>query len=146
MNEKERMGRLLRMAEGQEEIKIVPSKEYAMDIISAMTNGKKMNLLAANVPNDGSLQGVPLGCFVEVPVQVNGHSLIPVKKFQLPKSITSLLNLHLDKFQLLVDGILEKEKALIVQAIALDPLTPSPGKAEEIFSSFIKNLSLQNYF
>ena len=146
VKEKERMERLLRMAEGQEEIKIFPSKEYAMDIISAMKNRKKMNLLAANVPNDGSLQGVPLGCFVEVPVQVNGHSLIPVKKFQLPKPITSLLNLHLEKFQLLVDGILEKEKDLVAQAMALDPLTPSPRKARQILNQFIEKLSLQNLF
>ncbi|RLI05474.1 hypothetical protein DRO22_02700 [Candidatus Bathyarchaeota archaeon] len=145
-DEKERMQRLLRMVEGREEIKIVPSGEYAMDIISAVKNRRETRLLAANIPNNGALRDVSSERFVEVPIQVSEQGLVPVRTFQLPKAITSMLNLHLDKFQLLVDGILEKEKNLIVQAIALDPLTPSPEKAEKIFSTFIKHVSLQNYF
>ena len=144
--EERRMQRLTCMAEGRKEIKVVPSGEYAMDIISAMTHGRKMELLAANVMNKESVEGVPLEYFVEVPVQVNQQGLSPIKKFRLPRAIVSMLNSHLNKFQLLVDGILEKEKNLIVQAIALDPLTPSPEKAEKIFNLFSERLSLQNYF
>ena len=144
--EERRMQRLTCMAEGRKEIKVVPSGEYAMDIISAMTHGRKMELLAANVMNKESVEGVPPEHFVEVPVQVNQQGLSPIKKFRLPRAIVSMLNSHLNKFQLLVDGILEKEKNLIVQAIALDPLTPSPEKAEKIFNLFSERLSLQNYF
>jgi len=144
--EERRMQRLTCMAERRKEIKVVPSGEYAMDIISAMTHGRKMELLAANVMNKESVEGVPLEYFVEVPVQVNQQGLSPIKKFRLPRAIVSMLNSHLNKFQLLVDGILEKEKNLIVQAIALDPLTPSPEKAEKIFNLFSERLSLQNYF
>ena len=145
-NEEKRRQRLACMASGREDVKVTPSGEYAMDIISAVTNERKTKLLAANISNNGALKGVPLERFVEMPIQVSKQDLVPTGSFQLPRVVLSILNLHLVKFQLLVDGILEKEKALIVQAIALDPLTPSPGKAEEIFRSFIKNLSLQNYF
>jgi len=140
-NEEERRKSLARMARGEEEINIAPSGEYAMDIISAMKNGRKTKLLAANIPNSGALEGVPPGHFVEVPVQVSEYGLVSTRRFQLPQPITGMLNLHLEKFQLLVDGILEKEKNLIVQAIALDPLTPSPDKAEKIFDLFIKSLN-----
>ena len=145
-DEEERMQRLTRMAEGKEEIKASPSGEYALDIISAVKNKRSMKLLAANIPNNGCLSGVPPEHFVEVPVQVNEQGLVPIRRFELPRPIVSMLNLRLDKFQLLVDGILENDKDLIVQAIALDPLTPSPIKAERIFDQFVEKLSLQSYF
>jgi len=141
-----RLQRLACIADGQEEIKVAPSGEYAIDIISAMKNGRKTELLAANISNNEALERVPQEHFVEVPVQVSRQGLSPTKRFQLPRAIVSMLNSHLDKFQLLVDGILEKEKDLIVQAIALDPLTPSPEKAEKILDIFIKRISLENYF
>jgi alpha-galactosidase len=144
--EKRRMQNLLRMAEGREEIQIVPSGEYAVDIISALRNRKKIQLLAANVPNKGALVNVSLDNFVEVPVQVSEEGIRSTRRFTLPRPITSWLNLHLEKFQLLVDGIIEKERNLILQAMALDPLTPSPSKAERILTSFIERLSLQKLF
>ena len=144
-NERRRIGSLLRMSRGLEDAEITPSKEYAIDIISAISNKRKVRLLAANIPNDGSLEGVPLGRFVELPVQVSGDNITSLRKFKLPKPVVSLLNLHLDKFQLLVDGILEREKDLVLQAMALDPLTPSPEKAEEILNKFIKRASLLEY-
>jgi len=113
------------MSRGLEDAKITPSKEYAIDIISAISNRRKTRLLVANIPNDDSLEGVPLGRFVELPVQVSGDNITSIRRFKLPKPLLSLINLHLDKFQLLVDGVLEREKDLVLQAMALDPLTPS---------------------
>lgn len=133
------------MSRGLEDAKITPSNEYAIDIISAISNRRKARLLAANIPNDGSLEGVPLGRFVELPVQVSGDNITSIRRFKLPKPLLSLINLHLDKFQLLVDGVLEREKDLVLQAMALDPLTPSPEKAEEILDRFIKCTSLREY-
>ena len=34
---------------------------------------------------------------------------------------------------------MERDKDLIIQAIALDPFTPSPKEAERIFDNFIKS-------
>lgn len=53
--------------------------------------------------------------------------------------ILSILRLHLDKYRLLAQGIVERDKDLIIQAIALDPFTPSPKEAERIFDIFIKS-------
>ncbi|MCD6537986.1 hypothetical protein J7L18_05185 [Candidatus Bathyarchaeota archaeon] len=92
-----------------------------MDIISAISNRRKTRLLVASIPNDGSLEGVPLGRFVELPVQVSGDNITSIRRFKLLKPLLSLINLHLDKFQLLVDGILEREKDLVLQAWLLIP-------------------------
>jgi len=61
------------------------------------------------------------------------------KYWKISDSILSILRLHLDKYRLLAQGIVERDKDLIIQAIALDPFTPSPKEAERIFDIFIKS-------
>jgi len=46
--------------------------------------------------------------------------------------------MHLKKFELLVQGILEESKDLVLEAMALDPLTTSPEKAEVILREFLE--------
>ena len=69
-NEKKRVQRLLHMADMLEEVKIAPW-EYALDIISAIENGRCVKLLAANISNDGVINGVNPDYVVEVPVKVS---------------------------------------------------------------------------
>lgn len=52
--------------------------------------------------------------------------------------MTVILNMHLKKFELLVQGILEESKDLVLEAMALDPLTTSPEKAEVILREFLE--------
>ena len=59
-------------------------------------------------------------------------------RFKLPESVVSILNQHLEKFKAIVKGILEGDKGLLMQSITLDPLTPSPDKAEKILNKFIE--------
>ena len=81
-----------------------------------------------------------------MPVKISEDGIKPTRRFKMPKPIMSWLNLHLEKFQLLVDGVIKKERNLIIQAMALDPLTPSPRKAERILTSFLKRLPLPKPF
>ncbi|KYH41679.1 MAG: glycoside hydrolase family protein [Candidatus Bathyarchaeota archaeon B26-2] len=136
--EEDRMKGLQRMAEGKEEARIVPSGEYALDIISAIVNERTITLQAVNIPNDGVIEGVNPDHIVEVPAEMSKHGPSPVGRFRVPDAVLSILNQHLQKFEILVDGILERDKGLITQAIALDPLTPSPEKAEKILDTFIE--------
>jgi len=140
-NEEKRMREVHRMAEGSERVEIAPTGEYALDIISAMKHDKRRRLLAANIPNRGTIDGIASDYVVEAPVEVDKRGFTPTRSISIPRAIISVLNQHLVKFETLVDGILERDKDLIVQAIAMDPLTPSPRKAEKIFSLFVERCS-----
>lgn len=116
---------------------VVPHKEFALDIISAIENGKTEFLPAVNIPNNGLLKELPDKVFVEVPgiVSKSGvHSL----RVELPSSVLALLNLHSTKFVLLAKGIVEKDLTLIEEALNLDPLTPSPELGHKMLNEFIK--------
>ncbi len=140
-NEERRMRELHKMAEGPKDVEISPSGEYALDIISTVKNERRKRLLAANIPNSDTINGIASEYIVEVPVEVDKHGFTPTRRISLPRPIISVLDQHLVKFETLVDGILERDKNLIVQAIAMDPLTPSPRKAEKIFSLFVERCS-----
>ncbi|MHA2434089.1 MAG: family 4 glycosyl hydrolase, partial [Candidatus Thorarchaeota archaeon] len=140
-NEEKRMRELRKMAEGPKDVEISPTGEYALDIISASKHDKRKGLLAANIPNGDTIKGIASEYIVEVPVEVDKHGFTPTGRISLPRPIISVLSQHLVKFETLVDGILERDKDLIVQAIAMDPLTPSPCKAEKIFSLFVERCS-----
>ena len=136
--EEARSQELKQMARGEKEINIRPSMEYAIDIISAIENNKRIRLLAANIPNEGSVKGISQESIVEVPIEVSRSGISPAGKFRIPRSIMNILNFHLEKYEVMVDGIIERNKDLVVQAIALDPLTPSPAKAEMILKKFLE--------
>ncbi|MDH5687100.1 MAG: hypothetical protein OEZ48_04480 [Candidatus Bathyarchaeota archaeon] len=140
-NEERRMRELHRMAEGSKDVEILPTGEYALDIISTVENERRKRLLAANIPNRDTINGIASEYIVEVPVEVDKHGFTPTRRISLPRPIISVLDQHLVKFETLIDGILERDKDLIVQAIAMDPLTPSPRKAEKIFSLFVERCS-----
>jgi alpha-galactosidase len=140
-NEERRMRELHKMAEGSKDVEISPTGEYALDIISTVENERRNRLLAANIPNGDTIDGIASEYIVEVPVEVDKHGFTPTRRISLPCPIISVFNQHLVKFETLVDGILERDKDLIVQAIAMDPLTPSPRKAEKIFSLFVERCS-----
>lgn len=140
-NEEKRMRELRKMAEGPKDVEILQTGEDALDIISTVKNEKRKRLLAANIPNSDTINGIASEYIIEVPVEVDKHGFTPTRRISLPRPIISVLNQHLVKFETLVDGILEKDKDLIVQAIAMDPLTPSPRKAEKIFSLFVERCS-----
>ncbi|RLI35477.1 hypothetical protein DRO55_05165 [Candidatus Bathyarchaeota archaeon] len=137
--EEERRRKLLLMAEGRGEVTIRPSREYALDIASAITHKRRLEVMALNIENQGAIDGIEPSHIVEAPAVIEGGSIKPAGRFKLPESVVSILNQHLEKFEVMVEGILEEDKNLLTQAIALDPLTPSPDKAEKILNNFIEN-------
>lgn len=113
-----------------------PSNEYAIDIISSIINNRRRDLLAVNILNNGYIN-LPNWAYVEVPGIVDGYGVHGMRIGKLSNAVLTILRLHLDKYRLLVNGILERDRDLIIRSLALDPLTPSPSDAEKIFNDFI---------
>ena len=57
------------------EKKIRPSEEYALNIISAFSNEKRLSLLAVNILNKGLISGLPSEIAVEVPAVIDGRKI-----------------------------------------------------------------------
>ena len=127
--------KVLRVAKGEE--KVEPSDLFYLDIISSIVNDIKREIRVANIPNDSYIDGISNGRIVEVPCIVDGSGIRGKRVGRLTRPVLTILNLHLEKFEILAKGVLERDKELILEAMGLDPTTPSPEKAEAILNEYL---------
>ena len=127
---------LMKVREGL--IPLTPSREYALDIVNCIVNSKFKFLLAANVKNEGYVSNLPSYAVVEVPAIVTPWGVKGISVGKIPEYPSLILRQHLTKFKVLVDGIVEGDKDLVVQAIAIDPLVRSIKVAKSILDDYLE--------
>jgi alpha-galactosidase len=107
------------------------SVEYCSYILEAMETDKIFRL-NGNVRNDGYITNLPDGCCVEVPIFVDRRGLHPVRVGALPSQCAALNQSNVTVQTLAVEGGLAGDPELVMQAIALDPLTSTRCTLAEI--------------
>ncbi len=98
------------------------SVEYCSYILEAAETGNIFRL-NGNVRNDGYITNLPQGCCVEVPIFVDSRGLHPMRIGDLPPQCAALNLSNVTIQQLAVEAVLTGNPELVMQAIALDPLT-----------------------
>jgi alpha-galactosidase len=98
------------------------SVEYCSYILEAMETGVPFRM-NGNVRNDGFITNLPDGCCVEVPLYVDSFGLHPVTVGELPSQCAALNQSNISVQALAVEAGLTGDPELVMQAIALDPLT-----------------------
>jgi alpha-galactosidase len=98
------------------------SAEYCSYIIEAIETGK-MFRLNGNVRNDGYITNLPNGCCVEVPIFVDKLGLHPTVVGDLPPQLAALNMTNVMVQGLAVQAGIEGDPEMVMQAVALDPLT-----------------------
>jgi len=107
------------------------SAEYASHIMEARETGVPFRL-NGNVRNDGYITNLPHGCCVEVPCFVDGVGLHPTVVGDLPPQCAALNMTNVNVQGLAARAGLTGDPELLMQAIALDPLTSSVLTLKEI--------------
>jgi alpha-galactosidase len=98
------------------------SAEYCTYILEAKETGEPFKL-QGNVRNDGYITNLPMGSCVEVPTYVDRQGLQPLRVGDLPPQLAALNQSNLSPQVLAAEGALLGDPELIMQAMALDPLT-----------------------
>jgi len=98
------------------------SVEYCSYILEAMETDRPFRL-NGNVRNDGYITNLPEGCCVEVPVFVDSRGLHPVRIGDLPPQCAALNQSNVTVQALAVEAGLTGDPELVMNAVALDPLT-----------------------
>ncbi len=98
------------------------SAEYCSYILEAAVTGNPFRL-QGNVRNDGYITNLPQGCCVEVPVYVDREGLHPLRVGALPAQCAALNQSNITVQSLSVEAGLTGDPEMVMQAIALDPLT-----------------------
>ena len=98
------------------------SGEFGSIIIHSLETGQP-SAIYGDVKNNGLITNLLQGSCVEVPCLVDRGGIHPCYVGNLPPQLTALNQTNIGVQQLAVQGIIEKDKNKIFQAILLDPLT-----------------------
>jgi alpha-galactosidase len=107
------------------------SAEYCSHIIEARETGNVFRL-NGNVRNDGYITNLPAGCCVEVPIYVDRTGLHPTVVGNLPPQCAALNMTNVLVQGLTVEASFAGDPELVMQAVALDPLTAAVLTLKEI--------------
>jgi alpha-galactosidase len=107
------------------------SAEYCSHIIEARETGEVFRL-NGNVRNDGYITNLPPGCCVEVPIYVDRLGLHPTVVGDLPPQCAALNMTNVLVQGLTVEASFSGDPELVMQAVALDPLTAAVLTLKEI--------------
>ena len=105
--------------------------EYCAAIFNAIETGEPFRF-NGNVMNTGLITNLPQGCCVEVPCLVDNMGVHPCYVGDLPPQCAALNRNRIAGDELMVKGILERDRKAIEQAIALDPLTAAVCTLDQI--------------
>ncbi len=112
--------------------------ERLVTIAEAMVTGRDHVELAVNLPNQGKISNLPPEAVVEVPAVVGAAGITGLAVGALPAAIAAVLTARSQQQEITVQAALSGDRALALQALALDPLVPSPAVAASILDDAIE--------
>jgi alpha-galactosidase len=111
------------------------------EVIEGLTTGHDRQL-QCNTANDAdgrsAIDGMPAGCFVEVPSTIDRAGVHPKKIGTLPLGVTAVLSRYFMQQALVAKAALEKNRQAIVQALLLDPSLRRLEHAQEIVDRMLQ--------
>ena len=107
------------------------SVEYCSYILEARETGIPFRL-NGNVRNDGYITNLPAGCCVEVPVFVDERGFHPVRVGDLPPQCAALNQSNVSVQSLGATAAVTGDAELLMQAVAMDPLTSAVCTLAEV--------------
>ncbi len=116
---------------GVEPLEVRRSEEYGARIIHAMETGETLRI-NGNVENTGLITNLPRNACVEVPCLVDRAGIHPCYVGDLPPQLAALNRNSIAVQELTILGHRSRDRDLIVQAMALDPLTAAVLSLDEI--------------
>ena len=118
------------------------SAEYCSHVIEALETGEIFRL-NGNVRNDGFITNLPNGCCVEVPIYVDRMGLHPTVVGALPPQCAALNMTNVLVQGLTVEASFTGDPELVMQAVALDPLTAAVLTLQETRDMVAEMLAAQ---
>ena len=110
------------MIAGTRPIDLKASHEFGAYMIHSIeTNTPRV--IYGNVRNHGLIDNLPQRAIVEVPCLVDGNGIQPCAVGRIPTQLAAVINPHIAVHELAIEGVKQKDRRLLTQAIQADPLT-----------------------
>ena len=110
------------MIAGRIPVEYPESNDVGAHIVGALVAGETFSFYG-NVANGGLIPNLPPDEVVEVPCTAGARGIEPKPIGALPPQLAAMMRPHAESHELAIRGVLARDRALIRQAIAVDPLT-----------------------
>lgn len=105
------------------------SLEEVVPIIAALWTGKRVRVMAVNVPNRGYLPNVAAGAIVEVGAEVDGNGIHPDTMPPVVEPIAGYIATQVALQDLVVEAALTGNREVALRAVVEDPASPPSAAA-----------------
>ncbi len=112
--------------------------EGALEMIENIAGAGSHYHLAANLPNQGQIENLPLGAIVETPVMVTGAGVHPVHVGRLPEAVSELCRREIIVAQLCVDAAVQGDRQKALQCLLLDPVITDLNVAGQVLDDYLQ--------
>lgn len=107
--------------------------DHATDLIQAIWNGSGRRLFV-NVTNGGAVPNLPPDALLELECVCGDEGPQPLPVGDMPLGLRSLQMRVLDTHELTVEAFVRQDRALLVRALAVDPIVNSLATAEAVLA------------
>jgi alpha-galactosidase len=109
------------------------ASDHATDVIQAIWNDSGRHLFV-NVPNNGAVPNLPDEAILELECVVTRGGPAPIAAPAMPTGLKGLqMQIH-DTHELTVEAYIQKDRGLLLRALATDPIVPSLATAEAVLA------------
>jgi len=109
------------------------SSDHATDLVQALWNGSGRHLFV-NVPNGGAVSNLPPDALLELECVCDSAGARPLPVGEMPLGLRSLQMRILDTHELTVEAWVKQDRALLLRALAVDPIVNSLSTAEAVIN------------
>ncbi|HVO72042.1 MAG TPA: alpha-glucosidase/alpha-galactosidase [Aggregatilineaceae bacterium] len=110
------------LIEGVKDMPTQRTHEYGSYILEAVETNRPAHI-NGNVPNEGLITNLPLGCCVEVPCLVDGNGVQGTFVGDMPTQLAALNRTNINVQELTVEASLTGDRDAVYHALMMDPLT-----------------------
>lgn len=120
------------------------SEEALVPQLRALLRGETL-VINANLPNQGQLEGLPLGTIVETNAVFSGTGIRPVYAGRLPAAAEALVRPHAERQNALLSAVLAGDRGTLESLFLTDPLVAAlgPQRGTELFGQMVTATSHQ---
>lgn len=106
-------------------------------LIDSLHTGALRRLPAIDLPNEGAIDNLPLGAYVETPATIDASGVHPLAVGSLPSALAAFNCRDLEVQELCVAAAVSGDRKLLLQALLLDPVVDSVAKAEKTMNALL---------
>jgi alpha-galactosidase len=113
-------------------------EERFVPVVEGIVSDSGYEEPAVNVPNEGLIAGLPRDLVVEVPGRVDARGVTGVPLPEYPRGILGLLANQAAVHDLTAEAVLQRSRALALQALLADPVVDSLRAAERTLEAVLE--------